>query len=63
MSVRSARAGQAKPAPGPRRGASGFDAFYAATVKRLVSAVYAMTDDLSEAGDAAQEAHARAWQR
>ncbi|MER5618973.1 sigma factor, partial [Streptomyces sp. NPDC002215] len=37
--------------------------FYAATAKRLVATVYAMTGDLAETEDAVQEAYARAWQR
>lgn len=40
-----------------------FDAFYAATAKRLVATVYAVTGDLGEAEDAVQEAYARAWER
>jgi RNA polymerase sigma-70 factor (ECF subfamily) len=40
-----------------------FDEFYAATVRRLTSQVYAMTGDRLEAEDAVQEAFARAWQR
>ena len=38
-----------------------FDAFYAASARRLVSQVYAMTGDLAEAQDAVQEAFVRAW--
>ena len=40
-----------------------FDAFYAATSRRLVGQIFAMTGDLSEAEDAVQEAYARAWHR
>ncbi|MFD8616548.1 MULTISPECIES: SigE family RNA polymerase sigma factor [Streptomyces] len=40
-----------------------FDAFYAATARRLVATVYALTGDLAESEDAVQEAYARAWQR
>ena len=40
-----------------------FDEFYAASVRRLTSQLYAMTGDRAEAEDAVQEAFARAWQR
>ena len=40
-----------------------FDAFYAATARRVVHAVYAFCGDLAEAQDLAQEAYSRAWQR
>ena len=44
-------------------GEFGFDEFYAASFRRLVGQVYAMTGNLAEAEDAVQEAFARAWQR
>jgi RNA polymerase sigma-70 factor, ECF subfamily len=43
--------------------AAGFDAFYATTARRVVRHAYALTGDLSDAQDVAQEAFARAWQR
>ena len=39
-----------------------FDAFYIATVRRVVLYLYAACGDRSEAQDVAQEAFARAWQ-
>ena len=45
------------------RDSQDFDAFYAATARRLVGQVYAMTGDRAEAEDAVAEAYARAWQR
>jgi RNA polymerase sigma-70 factor (ECF subfamily) len=39
-----------------------FDAFYAASVRRVTSQVYAMTGSRAEAEDITQEAFARAWQ-
>ncbi len=44
-------------------GAAEFDAFYTATVRRVVHHVYAVCGDLAEAQDVVQEAYARAWQR
>ena len=40
-----------------------FDAFYAATHRRIVSHIYAITGNLPEAEDCVQEAYARAWQQ
>jgi RNA polymerase sigma-70 factor (ECF subfamily) len=40
-----------------------FDAFYGATHRRVVGQVYAVTGNLHDAEDCAQEAFARAWQR
>lgn len=40
-----------------------FDAFYAASVGRLIGQLYAMTGDLAEAQDVVQEAFVRAWER
>jgi RNA polymerase sigma-70 factor (ECF subfamily) len=39
-----------------------FDRFYAATSRRLIGQIFAMTGDLSEAEDAVQEAYIRVWQ-
>src|SRR5690242_21454546 len=39
-----------------------FDAFYSATVRRVVLYLYAACGDRAEAQDVAQEAFARAWQ-
>ncbi|MEU0680152.1 MULTISPECIES: SigE family RNA polymerase sigma factor [Streptomyces] len=47
----------------PRDTRQDFERFYAETVKRLVTVVYAVTGDLGEAEDAVQEAYARAWPR
>jgi RNA polymerase sigma-70 factor (ECF subfamily) len=45
------------------RKSADFDAFYAATSRKLVGQLFAMTGNLSEAEDAVQEAYTRAWQR
>jgi RNA polymerase sigma-70 factor (ECF subfamily) len=45
------------------RDPNGFDAFYAGSVRRLISQLYAMTGSRAEAEDLVQEAFARAWQR
>jgi RNA polymerase sigma-70 factor, ECF subfamily len=44
-------------------GTAGFGEFYAASVMRVVRHAYAITGDLADAQDIAQEAFARAWQR
>ncbi|MDO3703495.1 SigE family RNA polymerase sigma factor [Micromonospora sp. C28SCA-DRY-2] len=41
----------------------GFEEFYRATRHRVVTVLYALCGDLTEAQDAAQEAYVRAWQR
>ncbi|WP_194900033.1 SigE family RNA polymerase sigma factor [Catenulispora pinisilvae] len=48
---------------GTARSEADFEAFYAASNRRLLGHVYAMVGDLAEAEDALQEAYARAWQR
>ncbi|MFI0721784.1 SigE family RNA polymerase sigma factor [Streptomyces sp. NPDC021224] len=47
----------------PAERTADFDDFYAATAKKMVAVVYAVTGDLGEAEDAVQEAYARAWTR
>jgi RNA polymerase sigma-70 factor, ECF subfamily len=48
---------------GPARGRPDFEDFYAAAAARIVRHAFALTADLAEAEDIAQEAFARAWQR
>lgn len=43
--------------------AADFDAFYAATSRRLLQYAFAMSGDLTTAQDLVQEAYVRAWQR
>jgi RNA polymerase sigma-70 factor (ECF subfamily) len=43
--------------------AASFDDFYGATARRLVRYAYALTGNISDAQDIAQETFARAWQR
>jgi RNA polymerase sigma-70 factor, ECF subfamily len=43
--------------------ASGFDAFYSGTSRRVLHQMYAMTGNLADSQDLVQEAYARAWQR
>jgi RNA polymerase sigma-70 factor (ECF subfamily) len=45
------------------RDSESFDAFYAGSVRRVTSQLYALIGDRAEAEDAVQEAFARAWQR
>jgi RNA polymerase sigma-70 factor, ECF subfamily len=51
-----------RPAAADVEGA-GFDDFYDATATRLVRYAYALTGNIADAQDIAQEAFARAWQR
>ena len=48
---------------GPAGGRQDFEYFYAAAAARIVRHALALTADLAEAEDIAQEAFARAWQR
>jgi RNA polymerase sigma-70 factor, ECF subfamily len=45
------------------RDPSSFDAFYSASVRRLIGQMHAMTGSRADAEDCVQEAYARAWQR
>ena len=56
------RAGR-RSAGGSALAAASFEDFYAGTVTGIIRQVYALTGDLAEAQDIAQEAFARAWQR
>ena len=56
---RAAGADQARDSGAPTE----FDAFYTATVSRVVGYLYVVLGDVAEAEDAAHEAYARAWQR
>jgi RNA polymerase sigma-70 factor, ECF subfamily len=47
----------------PNAEAGGFDDFYFGTVTGIVRQIYALTGDLGDAQDIAQETFARAWQR
>jgi RNA polymerase sigma-70 factor, ECF subfamily len=48
---------------GSAGGRPDFEDFYAAAAARIVRHALALTADLAEAEDVAQEAFARAWQR
>ena len=48
---------------GPAGGRPDFEDFYAAAAARIVRHALALTADMAEAEDVAQEAFARAWQR
>lgn len=43
--------------------ADSFDEFYRGTRRRVVAFLYALSGDMPDAHDVAQEAYARAWQR
>jgi RNA polymerase sigma-70 factor (ECF subfamily) len=45
------------------RDAEGFDDFYRGTRQRVLTYLYTVSGDLTEAQDAAQEAYLRAWER
>lgn len=48
---------------GPAGGRPDFEDFYAAAAARIIRHALALTGDLAEVEDVAQEAFARAWQR